>query len=235
MKNMRYLCLFVAMTSGSVFAQQRLEVSQADFISPTARMLSASQLAAAQGLRHFAAGFTDQGGKLPPGFPLAVNDVGELRNVKAGWGFQVYDVDPAVLSSNLSLEVSARPTGIWRYAVTLHGRTVGLVTMARSARGWEVVSMGGSKLANDIDGVVGRYGMSAGTQLRYVRVPQATADFIQVKRGMEPAQFAPLQATRRMLSSSSRLQTRELAGDALLSGNDLKTTLRQTVVRNATH
>lgn len=241
MKNMRYMLLAAVLTSGAVFAQSSAGgIGAADFVMSSARTASPTQLAAARGLSDFAAQFAGQAGELPQGFPLDVRDLGELRNARIGWGFQVYDVTQAALQSSASLETSARPTGIWRYEVILHDRPIGLVTLAQAAHGWDVVSVSGIGLVGDINDVVGAYGSSAGTQLRYVRVPQATADFIQVKRGAAAAQYAPLQAARDTLRvpaarTSAVLGVANTADTGLLSGGELRTQLLQAVVRNATN
>ncbi|WP_426701471.1 hypothetical protein ACPPVV_00170 [Rhodanobacter sp. Col0626] len=238
MKNMRYMLLAAILTSGATFAQSSAGgVGGADFVMSSARAVSPTQAAAARGLSEFAAHFAGNAGELPQGFPLDVRDLGELRNAQIGWGFQVYDVTKAALQSSASLEAIARPTGIWRYEVILHDRPIGLVTLAQASHGWEVVSVSGIGMVGDINAVVGAYGSSAGTQLRYVRVPQATADFIQVKHGAAAAQYAPLQAARDTLRVSALTTASpngaSTADTGLLDSNALRTQLRQAVARSA--
>lgn len=234
MKKMHYMLLAVVLAGGPAFAQTSAQISSRaggpDFVMASARPASPAQAAATRGLHEFAARFSADAGQLPKGFPLDVRDLGELRHAQLGWGFQVYDVSQAALLSGADLEAAAQPTGIWRYEVVLHDRPVGLLTLARTAHGWEVVSVGGAGLVEDIETVVAAQAGSVHTQLRYVRVPQATADFIQVKRGAAAARFAPLRAAR------DTLQVRAgVAGTALLDGGDLQAQLRQLAARSATH
>ncbi len=236
MKNMRYMVLAAILGSGAAFAQSSVgSIGGADFVMSSARVVSPTQVAAARGLRDFAARFTGNAGELPQGFPLDVRDLGELRHARIGWGFQVYDVSRAALESGAALEASAQPTGIWRYEVVLHGRPIGLVTLAQAAHGWEVVSVGGIGLVGDINAVVGAYGSAADTQLRYVRVPQATADFIQIKRGAA-AQYAPLQAARDTIktpAAAASLRGTGTVDRGLLDSHELSTRLLQVVAHSA--
>ncbi|WP_374248959.1 hypothetical protein [Thermomonas sp.] len=181
-----------------------------------------------RGLSAFAAQFGKMDDRLPPGFPLALADAGDLHGVRIGWGFQVYDVDAAALASKANLEDVARPTGIWRYEVLAKGRPVGLATVAKTSQGWQVVSFGGTGLARDIHALMVSHGTRADTHLRYVRVPQATADFIAVQRGGAPARFAPLQAARDLLQG----QGHGVPRDGLLDGAVLRAQLRQAVKTN---
>lgn len=233
MKNLRYILFAAVLTGSSAFAQAPMAAGGADFVmsSGSVLRLSPAQRAASRGLSTFAARFADQAGQLPKGFPLDVRDVGELRHATIGWGFQVYDVSRTALMSGADLEAAAQPTGIWRYEVILHDRPVGLLTLAKTGNLWQVVSVGGVGLVNDIETVVAAQSGSANTQFRYVRVPQATADFIQVKRGAAPAQYAPLHAARGSLKVRPGLTTSK----DLLEGGVLRTQLRQLLAPTATN
>lgn len=236
MKKMHCMALAMALAGGSAVAQTSAQLPATaggpDFVMASARRASPAQAAAVRGLRDFAARFAGDAGQLPKGFPLDVRDLGELRHAGLGWGFQVYDVSGAALMSGADLESAARPTGIWRYEVVLHDRPVGLLTLARTAHGWEVVSVGGAGLVEDIETVVAAQGSGVrAPQFRYVRVPQATADFIQVKRGAAAAQFAPLRAAR----GSLKVRASVAGTGGLLDGGELQAQLRQLIARDATH
>jgi hypothetical protein len=231
MKHLHYLALAAALAAAPAFAQRPATVGESDFVAATAQPASPLRTAAMRDLHRFAARFAADAGQLPKGFPLDVRDVGQLRHARLGWGFQVYDVSRAALMSGADMEADAQPTGIWRYEVLLHGRPIGLLTMARSHAGWSMVSLGGAHLVNDIQDVVGAYGSQAGTRFRYVRVPQATADFIQVKHGAAAARYAPLQAARGAL----RLQAQAAGGAGLLQADALQSRLRQALARDASN
>lgn len=233
MKNMGYIVLAAVLASGTTFAQTAVNAGGADFVMSTtaAQRVTPAQRAAVLGLRSFATRFTGEAGTLPQGFPLDVHDVGELRHARIGWGFQIYDVTQAALMSGADMEAAAQPTGIWRYQIILHDRPVGLLTLAKTSHGWEVVSVGGAGLVNDIETVVGAYAGGTHTQFRYVRVPQATADFIQVKQGAAPARYAPLQAARGTL----QVKPGRTVDTGLLEGDALQTQLRQVISRGDAH
>lgn len=233
MKNMGYIVLAAVLASGTTFAQTAVNAGGADFVMSTtaAQRVTPAQRAAVLGLRSFATRFTGEAGTLPQGFPLDVHDVGELRHARIGWGFQIYDVTQVALMSGADMEAAAQPTGIWRYQIILHDRPVGLLTLAKTSQGWEVVSVGGAGLVNDIETVVGAYAGGTHTQFRYVRVPQATADFIQVKQGAAPARYAPLQAARGTL----QVKPGRTVDTGLLEGDALQTQLRQVISRGDAH
>lgn len=231
MKNMRYILLAAVLAGGTAFAQAPAGAGGADFVMASTQSSSPARVAAMRGLHRFAARFAGDAGQLPKGFPLDVRDVGQLRHAQLGWGFQVYDVSRAALMSGADMEADAQPTGIWRYEVVLHGRPIGLLTMARTDAGWSMVSLGGAKLVGDIQDVVGAYGNQAATRFRYVRVPQATADFIQVKHGAAAAQYAPLQAAR----SALRMQAQAASGSNLLEGSELQSQLRKVLARDTSN
>ncbi|MEO7325648.1 MAG: hypothetical protein ABIW82_12535 [Dokdonella sp.] len=203
---------------------------EADFAAQAARVSSPARMGAVQSLRSFAARYQGEAGTLPQGFPFDVQDAGDMQGASIGYGFQVYDADPNSLMAGESLDASAHATGIWRFAVTVAGRPVGLLTMAEGAAGWEAVSMGGAGLVKEVDAVVYAQGSKPAAQLRYVRVPQATADFIEIKGAANGERFAPLQAARESL----RLATgdKSAGSDGLLADAEVRSQLRDAVARN---
>jgi hypothetical protein len=201
--------------------------SEPDFSVQATRMSSPVRTAAVQALRGFAAQFDADKGTVPPGFPFDVRDAGDLQAATVGYGFQVYDADPTSLMAGESLDRSVHPTATWRFCVMLDGRPVGLMTVAQGASGWEAVSMGGAGLAKEVDAVVYARAGKPPAQLRYVRVPQATADFIEVGSA-DSARFVPLQAARESL----RLAASDKGVDASLADAQLQPQLRDAVSRN---
>jgi hypothetical protein len=215
-------------TAAMAQAPQMLVQSEADFSVQATRTPSPVRTAAMQALQGFALHAGADSGTLPQGFPFDVRDAGDMRNGSIGYGFQVFDADPTSLVGGASLDRSAHPTGIWRFAVILDGRPIGLMTMAQGASGWEAVSMGGAGLAKEVDAVVYAQASKAAAQLRYVRVPQATADFIEIGSA-DSARFVPLQAARESL----RIAAGSKGGDdASLSDDQLQAQLRDAVSRN---
>lgn len=219
-------CATAAMAQPPQVANQR----EADFAALAARVSSPARVAAVQALRNFAAQYQSEAGTLPQGFPFDVQDASDMQSASIGYGFQVYDADPNSLMAGESLHQSAHPTGIWRFAVNVAGRPVGLMTMAEGAAGWEAVSMGGAGLVKEVDAVVYAHGSKFATQLRYVRVPQATADFIEVKGDASGERFAPLLAARESLRLAAG--SKAAGSDGLLADDELQSQLRDAVARN---
>lgn len=248
-----FSCVLAAavLAAGSVMAHAGNRGLTTDFVlaSPTAMpsghaLVAPGRLAAVRALRqldsHFSAATGAQSQalarrgalvaqkqpSLPAGFPLAVGKASALAQVRVGWGFEVYDVLPADLQSGTSLREAARPTGEWRYALLLDGKPVGLVTVVSAGTGWKAVSFGGSGLSRNIGAVVRQYGRRAGWHLRYVRVPQATADFVEVDHAATASRYVPMRAAVHSLHLTN---TQPLAGAALMGK------LRQSVARHLGH
>lgn len=240
MKPLPYILLAAVLASGPAFAQPGMQAHADSFALAGQTATAPAHAAAVKALKAFArqtaapssmshhlatpATRLSHGKTAPPaGFPLAIDSMASLKQARIGWGFAVNDVKPSKLLDGDSLEKAAQPIGQWRFAIMVHGEPVGLVTMARTEAGWQAVSFGGAGLSRDINNLVERYGKQPGTQLRYVRVPQATADFIELTRNATQPQYVPLQAAR----SSLHLDTA-----ARRVGADLIPDLREAVKRN---
>lgn len=227
MSNKRFAVMaLAAFACAAAIAQPPQMAHEADFAPAAQRVQSPARAGAEQALREMSARWHDQAaGTLPRAFPFDVADVADMAQAHVGFGFQVYDADPQSLLGGDSLQHSAHATGTWRFAVMLQQRPIGLLTVAQTEQGWSVVSLGGAGLSKEIDAVVYAHGGKADTQLRYVRVPQATSDFIEVAGGGADARFVPLRAARESL----RLATGSDA--ALLDERALQPLLRDAVSR----
>jgi hypothetical protein len=217
-----------ALASSTSFAQPPNAAATLDFGSNASRSVSPARGAAEQALRQLGDRLRGKEGTVPQGFPFDIRDVADLRGARLGYGFEVFDADAASLNGGDSLARSAQATGAWRFAVTSQGRVVGLITLVPGASGWDVVSLGGAGLSREIDAVVYAQGARNDTRLRYVRVPQATSDFIEVQTGAAEARFAPLQAARENLRLAAG------KGDGLLSEREVQTSLRHALERTLT-
>lgn len=164
---------------------------------------------------------------LPPGFPFAVRDVGDLRNAELGFSFRVFTVDvPGLLAENESaLEDLVIPTETWRITVLVDGRPAGLLTMESREAGWEIVSMGGAVLAKEIQELTERFARLPGCEFRFVRVFQATADFLEVRQTGTVLGFAPFQSAR----ISMKLDSDANGPGALLDGLEVTSGLKDMV------
>ena len=142
---------------------------------------------------------------LPKGFPLAIDKVSDLASARLGRGFAVYTVDPADIAAADDLSAVARPTGTWRFVIRAGSRTVGLATVVQVNGQWQVVSYGGAQLAEDVESTMRQHGNADRSNLRFVRVFQARADFLEVQSPSEDrARLAPLFSARESLRMPQR-------------------------------
>lgn len=211
----------ILLLASAVCAQAAGPATEADFSAEGARRATPARAGATAAVQQLAEAFRQDTGTLPQGFPFDLDDVSQLQQLSLGFGFQVYDIDAGRLAGGDSLSASARATGTWRFAVSLAGRPVGLVTLVQQGERWEAVSFGGAGLVQEMDAVVRSQDGKA--TLRYLRLPQVTADFIEVGDAAG-ARFVPLRAARESL----RLD----AGAASLSEAQLAPELRTAVAHH---
>lgn len=137
-------------------------------------------------------------GTLPDGFPFDINDISELKNAKLGMGFEVHTAHPqTLLAGGRPFEQMLMGTGIWNFVVLVDGYPTALLEMEKVHGKWQVNGAGGSKLAQDVHLTTQQ---NAGRNaFRFVRIYQATADFLEVKDIEGKSRFAPLLAARQSL------------------------------------
>lgn len=160
-------------------------------------------------------------GSAPPDFPLDITDVGDLKQATVGHGFEVYTVDPRDLLARGDLPSLARPTGQWRFVISLHGKPIGLATVQQVNGHYETVAYGASVLAKDVEAAMTAHGNSTRSNLRFIRIYQARSDLLEV----DHAKFAPLHSARESLLLKK-------AGSDLVDGSELLEPLRAAVKAN---
>lgn len=195
------------------------------FAAPADAPAAAARADLAKFAAHFAQAHPDL---LPAGFPLALRDPSELATLKTGPGFPVHTVDPSDVMSAGDLSSVAHETTTWRFLVRAGGRTVGMMTVEHPPAGrWQVVSYGGAALAQELDAAFRRHGNADRSNLRFVRVFQAHADFLEVTDAADgQRRLLPLQAARASLSLPAA------APDALLDPASVMPALRVAVSGN---
>jgi hypothetical protein len=182
----------------------------------------AAMQAAKRGLAQFAEHQqATRPGTSPQDFPLDITDVGDLKQATIGHGFEIYTVDPKELLARGDLSSLAKPTGEWRFVVSLRGKPIGLATVQKVNGRYETVAYGGAVLAKDVDAAMAAHGNSTRSNMRFIRVYQARADFLEVDR----AKFAPLHSARESLLMKK-------AGNQLVDGAELLEPLRAAVKAN---
>jgi hypothetical protein len=153
-----------------------------------------------------------------------------LSEATIGEGFETYLVDPKALLSGKRLGESLYGSNEWRFIVMSNGQGIGLITVARVNGAWAMVQAGASELARAIASTAASYRQQAPTaRLRFVRSPQAVADFIEVrppdtKTNAGQPLYIPLMSARSSIAGA-------MSSAAALSDAQLDDALRQSVRR----
>lgn len=156
-----------------------------------------------------------------------------LEHATIGEGFETYFIDPKALLAGKLLGDSLYGSNEWRFIVMANGEGVGLITVAPVNGAWIMVEAGANALARETASVAARYEQQTPKPaLRFVRSPQAVADFIEVRpagttdaksKGIQPA-YVPLMSARSTVADVA-------APAAALSDAQLDDALRQSVRR----
>ncbi|WP_051293827.1 hypothetical protein [Pseudoduganella violaceinigra] len=160
-------------------------------------------------------------GSAPVDFPLDITDVGDLKQATINQGFEVYTIEPKDLLARGDLASLAKPTGEWRFIISVRGKAIGLATVQKVNGRYETVAYGAAVLAKDVDAAMNVHGNSARSNLRFIRIYQARSDLLEV----DHARFAPLHSARESLLLKKN-------GDQLVDGADLLEPLRAAVKAN---
>lgn len=234
------LCsLAAAMLSSFVRAQSSAAFTPPSDADAMAGALSATQgwpqrQAALEGLRALAEHLPGPASSSQADRIFNIDDHRMLRQATLGEGFEMYLVDPRALLSGKRLDRSLYGSGEWRFVVIADGKSVGLVTVARTNGKWTMVEAGASELAGEVAAVAARYAQHApDARLRFVRSRQAVADFIEVSPPATAASapspvYVPL---GRAGATFAHLHPDAAAPASTLSDTELGDALRQRVRR----
>lgn len=167
---------------------------------------------------------------LTPQFPLDVADLAELKEARVAYGFQVHTVDPKeLLEGRSELRNMAKPTSQWRFVIAVNGKPVGMSTVEHHKGKWETVAYGAAVLAKDVDASMAAHGNAERSNVRFIRVYQAKADFLEVMAPNDSrAKFAPLHSARESLAMAKDGK----APGALVDADDFLGPLRSAVKTN---
>ena len=206
-----------------------LSLSSPNLFAQPAQLDSASSAARRDFSQFVQFQVQNHAGSAPQGFPLDVADVQDLKDARIAYGFPVYTIDPAdLLAGRRELKAMAKPTGIWRFVVTLNEQPIGLATVEQVNGKWETVAYGATVLARDLDAAMSAYGNADRSNVRVLRIYQAQSDFLEVSSAQNgAARFAPLHSARQSL-----LLQRKTTGDGLLEASELLEPLRAAVKKN---
>ena len=229
----RYLCMASAMlVSPIAFATdpQNLNLSTSELRADTSGF--APRVAAVNGFREFTQSLLQhetQG--LPGGFPLAIQDLQDLRGAVIGHGFQVYEANAQSLLAGQRLGESVKASGIWRFIVQIAGKPAGLLTVDHIDGAWQLVSMGAIEGSRELAAVHAYHTAKGNKPLRLIRVPQASSDFLEVSSGGS-VRFAPLLGAREALQRYAIESVQNLTSESLLNETDFMPSIRQSIQHN---
>jgi hypothetical protein len=222
------LCAMLNLAGAPAVAQ----VQSTAAVSP--REGAAAQAAAQRDLAQFAAyQISTRPGVAPPEFPLDVSDMQDLKDAVIAYGFAEYSIAPKDLSAGRGeLRTMARPTGQWRFVISLRGKPIGLATVEMVNGRYETVSYGAAVLAKDVDAMTNYHGNATRSNLRLLRIYQARSDFLEVSgENDNRARYAPLHSARESLLPQARA-IKDGKPAALLESEDLLQPLRTAVKAN---
>lgn len=147
----------------------------------------------------------------------------QVKQATLGEGFRVHTIPPESIlayDGKTSVHELIVPTSIWFFPVISDGQARTLITVDKVAGGYKAVSIGGSGLALQWAGTR-ELSSSGGHERVFVRVYQATADFVVISDGGR-ARMAPLGAA--MMQS-----LKDAGGSGLYEPSDIITGLRGTL------
>jgi hypothetical protein len=123
-------------------------------------------------------------------------DKDEIKSATLGEGFRVFTIPPELIvnyNPGLAIEDMVMPTPIWFFPVLVSGEARALITVDLLDGQYQAVSLGGRGVAKEWAAASAKWPASAGYQNTFVRIYQATADFILVSNAVG-TKMAPLQA-----------------------------------------
>lgn len=154
-------------------------------------------------------------------------DAKEVEQATLGQSFQIYTITPDKIletDSSESMEEMISATSIWLFPIVVKDEVRTLLTVGRIDTKWEAYEVGGSKLAKLLAVVQDKYPATEGYDLKFIRVFQASADFVLVSRPGE-SELVPLESARSSMKSAQGIT---------LSPSDLLPRLQDAVRRNLT-
>ncbi len=154
----------------------------------------------------------------------------ELNDAVIGFGFRMFTIDPRNLCEpgDRSLSGIVMPTPEWCFMVLSKNKAIGLISVSRVDGNWQAVGAGAAELANEVHQVRKSWSADKGFNFRFVRVYQATSDFMEVTHKENVLGYVPMKAARVSLS----LGQMDLETNHLMAESELMAPLRERAVRN---
>ena len=127
----------------------------------------------------------------------------EVSQAVLGEGFRVYTIPPDLIlnyDGNSSVQEMIRPTSLWFFPVVANGQVRTTITVDMVKGEYKAVSVGGSGVATEWALAQGKWPSSRGYKRVFVRIYQATADFVIVSDATQ-TKMAPMPAGRALLGA----------------------------------
>lgn len=144
------------------------------------------------------------------------------------FGFQVFTIKPAALENDTmsTLHGMITPTDVYRFVVREHNNPIALLTVEKLEGKWVVTSIGAKGLSNEVTAISNNWSKMKGYNLRFVRVWEAKADFMEVSKKNDPVGFVPFESARIAMNLSST----PASPDALYYNSEIQEHLRGIVL-----
>jgi hypothetical protein len=153
------------------------------------------------------------------------SDRGEVDQAELGEPFMIYTILPERIlnyKSGTSVESIISPTGVWLFPVVSNGEVRTLLTVDFVEGEWRAVSIGGSGVAKQWASITGDSSSAGGSNYKFVRVYQATADFVLMSN---------IKGTKMMPMESARISL-ELEGEGACDPSKMILELQDPVRKN---
>ena len=131
----------------------------------------------------------------------------EIDDAALGEGFQIFTVGTAVLvgdTATSDLSTNAYPLELWQFLVMSRSEARCILTVGRVKGKWTAVSIGATGLAMRLSGAMKAWPRSLGYQYRFIRLYQASSDFLELSGTAAVIGFLPLASAREALNLKSR-------------------------------
>lgn len=219
------LCTILGLAGMPAMAQNATAIAAKDGAS--------AQAAAQRDFAQFAAyQMRTRPGIAPADFPLDIGDMQDLKDAVIGYGFPVHTVEAKdIVAGRTDLHAMVKPTGQWRFIVSLRGKPVGLATVEQVNGRYETISYGAATLAKDVEALTSHHGNAVRSNLRFVRIYQARADFLEVA-GEGRTRYAPLHSARESLLLQARALKTGQGDTSLMEASEVLQPVRAAVKAN---
>lgn len=163
-------------------------------------------------------------GKSLEGAPFQRTARTGLDNAELRKGFRMFTAAPVQLMNSQGFTPAITPMEVWRFVLVNENRPTALLTVALVNGQWTAVSVGGAGLAAEVHAVMQKYPAEKGYSMRFVRIFQARADFIEITLTGKVLGFVPLTASRRAFGLEGKFDP-----GALLHESEILPQLKQRV------